>query len=152
MLLALASTVNSIPLPPISDRHGVRLPPQEHCLTSVNFSLVPNPLPDDYDDTEEVPAHTTTTITNAAASQSQGQSTQASALFDSNPSAAAANTQGEDDDYDAEDGDVSMTTVHPTQSQSQAQTQDGVADENKDGGEEEQRGTKRSLDEDEDYD
>lgn len=45
MLLSLASSVNSYPLPPISDRFGLRLPPPQHCLTNVNFSIVPNPPP-----------------------------------------------------------------------------------------------------------
>ena len=33
MLLSLASSLNSVPLPPMSNRHGLRLPPPEHCLT-----------------------------------------------------------------------------------------------------------------------
>ncbi|KAL9935397.1 hypothetical protein V8E36_005745 [Tilletia maclaganii] len=45
ILVSLASSINSIPLPPISDRIGVRLPPLEHCLTNVNFSIVPNSPP-----------------------------------------------------------------------------------------------------------
>lgn len=43
MLLSLASSINSVPLPPVSNRHGIRLPPPEHCLVNVNFNLVPNP-------------------------------------------------------------------------------------------------------------
>ncbi|WFC96773.1 Transcription initiation factor TFIID subunit 9 [Malassezia brasiliensis] len=43
MLLSLASSLNSVPLPPVSNRHGIRLPPPEHCLMNVNFSIVPNP-------------------------------------------------------------------------------------------------------------
>lgn len=42
MLLSLAASVNSVPLPPVSSRHGIRLPPPEHCLTNVNFSIVPD--------------------------------------------------------------------------------------------------------------
>ncbi|WFD07536.1 Transcription initiation factor TFIID subunit 9 [Malassezia vespertilionis] len=42
MILSLASSLNSVPLPPVSNRHGIRLPPPEHCLTNVNFSIVPN--------------------------------------------------------------------------------------------------------------
>ncbi|KAK0552130.1 Transcription initiation factor TFIID subunit 9 [Tilletia horrida] len=45
VLLSLASSINAIPLPPISDRVGIRLPPPEHCLTNVNFSIVPNSPP-----------------------------------------------------------------------------------------------------------
>lgn len=42
MLLSLASSLNSVPLPPVSNRHGIRLPPPEHCLVNVNFSIVPD--------------------------------------------------------------------------------------------------------------
>ncbi|PWN30213.1 TFIID-31kDa-domain-containing protein [Jaminaea rosea] len=51
-LLNLASSLNSTPLPPISDRYGLRLPPKEHCLTNVNFNIVPDAL-DDEDDEED---------------------------------------------------------------------------------------------------
>ena len=154
MLLGLASTVNSIPLPPISDRHGVRLPPQEHCLTNVNFSIVPNPMPEGYDEFEEQPAPSASRSQQQQPQTTQttaGQSTQDSELFDSN---RPARQDDEDDDYDdddgegaGEDGDVSMTTVQPTQS---TQSQ-GVGEGGKEG-EDEQRGVKRSLDEDEEYD
>lgn len=110
MLLALATSLNSTPLPPISDRHGVRLPPPQHCLTNVNFSIVPNPPPSDFFDEEE----------QRAPVQSQAQT--------------AVNVDSESDS-DAEEADVSMAAVEPTQT-----SQD------------DQRGTKRSLDEDEDYD
>ena len=46
MLLSLASSLNSVPLPPVSNRYGIRLPAPEHCLTNVNFSIVPDPPPD----------------------------------------------------------------------------------------------------------
>lgn len=57
-LLSLASRTNSEPLPPISETYGVRLPPLKHCLTAVDFDLVPNkPPPEDVvkleDDDEE---------------------------------------------------------------------------------------------------
>ena len=45
MLLSLATSLNSVPLPPVSNRYGVRLPPPEHCLTNVNFSIVPDSPP-----------------------------------------------------------------------------------------------------------
>lgn len=45
MLLSLATTLNSVPLPPVSNRYGIRLPPPEHCLTNVNFAIVPDPPP-----------------------------------------------------------------------------------------------------------
>jgi transcription initiation factor TFIID subunit 9B len=53
-LLSLASSLNGIPLPPISDKYGVKLPPAQHCLTNVNFSIVPNPPPEDGSD-EDAP-------------------------------------------------------------------------------------------------
>jgi hypothetical protein len=45
MLLSLATSLNSVPLPPVSNRFGIRLPPAEHCLTNVNFAIVPDPPP-----------------------------------------------------------------------------------------------------------
>lgn len=150
MLLALASTVNSIPLPPISDRHGARLPAQEHCLTGVNWRLVPNPPPEDFDDFEEVRE------SNGKGGESQStapSNTQGSTLFDTNAGRTTAADEDYDDDEaeDGDDGDVSMTTVHPSQSQGQAGTQEeGKAQEGQ--GEDAARGTKRSLDEDEEYD
>lgn len=104
MLLALATSLNSVPLPPISDRHGVRLPPPQHCLTNVNFSIVPNAPPSDFYDEEERRM----------------------------PPTQAENADNDEDE--ADDGDVSMAAAQPVQA-----TDD-------------QRGTKRSLDEDEDYD
>lgn len=167
MLLALASTVNAIPLPPISDRHGVRLPPAQHCLTNVNFGIVPNPPPEDFDDFEEpqparsstaaaaAASQTGTTATAAGASQSTQADTQASTLFDSAPTRTGVH--GDDEDYDddnddeedPDDGDVSMTTVHPSQSQPTAESQPEAKDSEQ---QEAARGVKRSLDEDEEYD
>ena len=170
MLLGLASTVNAQPLPPISDRHGVRLPEPRHCLTNVNFGIVPNALPEGFDDFEEQPHASTSTsnTANVASQQSNETGTQGSSLFDTN---ATTTTRGrnEDDEYDddeeegGDDGDVSMTTVHPSQSQGgMGATQEGEKKgeeagekEKREGegeGDEAQRGVKRSLDEDEDYD
>ncbi|GAA6018400.1 hypothetical protein JCM10207_000879 [Rhodosporidiobolus poonsookiae] len=46
-LLHLSTTVNSIPLPPLPEVYGIRLPPPAQRLTAPNFSLVPrsSPLP-----------------------------------------------------------------------------------------------------------
>jgi len=43
--LQLATQTNAIPLPPIPEVFGVRLPPLKDCLTSVDFDLVPNKPP-----------------------------------------------------------------------------------------------------------
>jgi transcription initiation factor TFIID subunit 9B len=112
MLLSLASSLNSVPLPPILDRYGLKLPPPQHCLTNVNFSLVPNPPPQDSSE-EDAP--------------------------------------GEDDDEDGEpEGDSSI--VHQGPPEGQARESEGREDEEMVDAQAEQRGTKRSLDEDEDYD
>lgn len=166
-LFVIAAEVNAIPLPPISDRHGVRLPPAQHCLTNVNFGIVPNPPPEDFDDFEEpqparsstaaaaAASQTGTTATAAGASQSTQADTQASTLFDSAPTRTGVH--GDDEDYDddnddeedPDDGDVSMTTVHPSQSQPTAESQPEAKDSEQ---QEAARGVKRSLDEDEEYD
>ncbi|PWN46127.1 transcription factor TAFII-31, partial [Ceraceosorus guamensis] len=41
MLLSLASSLNATPLPPISDTYGIRLPPPQHTLTNIDFSIIP---------------------------------------------------------------------------------------------------------------
>ncbi|GJN89917.1 hypothetical protein Rhopal_002906-T1 [Rhodotorula paludigena] len=40
-LLQLATTVNSVPLPPVPEVYGIRLPPPAQRLTAPNFTLVP---------------------------------------------------------------------------------------------------------------
>ncbi|GAA5868806.1 hypothetical protein JCM3774_003902 [Rhodotorula dairenensis] len=40
-LLQLATTVNSVPLPPVPEVYGIRLPPPAQRLTAPNFSIVP---------------------------------------------------------------------------------------------------------------
>lgn len=40
--MSLAERTNAIPLDPIPETFGVRLPPAKHCLTGINFDLVPN--------------------------------------------------------------------------------------------------------------
>ncbi|GAA6023510.1 hypothetical protein JCM11491_006608 [Sporobolomyces phaffii] len=51
-LLQLATQVNSVPLPPVPEVYGVRLPPAAHRLTAPNFSIVPRsgPPPPPLDD------------------------------------------------------------------------------------------------------
>ncbi|KAF9298339.1 Transcription initiation factor TFIID subunit 9B [Mortierella antarctica] len=40
-LLELAEEKNKVPLPLIPEKYGVRLPHERHCLTAVNFQLIP---------------------------------------------------------------------------------------------------------------
>jgi len=44
---SLAHQTNAIPLPPVSEVFGVRLPPASECLTAVDYNLVPNKPPPD---------------------------------------------------------------------------------------------------------
>ncbi|CAG8497790.1 7876_t:CDS:2 [Paraglomus occultum] len=37
----LAKAQNEVPLPSVPERYGLRLPPERHCLTAVNFQIVP---------------------------------------------------------------------------------------------------------------
>ncbi|KAI8804623.1 transcription initiation factor TAFII31, partial [Cladochytrium replicatum] len=41
VLLELAQRKNNVPLPIISEKFGVRLPPERHCLTATNFQISP---------------------------------------------------------------------------------------------------------------
>ena len=47
-MLQLATQVNSVPLPPVPEVYGIRLPPTSQRLTAPNFSIVPRstPVPD----------------------------------------------------------------------------------------------------------
>jgi transcription initiation factor TFIID subunit 9B len=44
---ALAAQTNGVPLPPVPEVFGVRLPPPAECLTAVDFDLVPTRPPPD---------------------------------------------------------------------------------------------------------
>lgn len=90
----------------------MKLPPPQHCLTNVNFSLVPNPPPQDSSE-EDAP--------------------------------------GEDEDeQDLEEVDGAVANG---EHQSQAAEEAGGDEEMTDAAiDTEHRGTKRSLDEDEEYD
>ncbi|KAL1919852.1 uncharacterized protein VTP21DRAFT_1783 [Calcarisporiella thermophila] len=44
-LLELAEEKNRTPLPLIPERYGIRLPPERHCLTAINYNLVPEAPP-----------------------------------------------------------------------------------------------------------
>ncbi|GES93683.1 transcription initiation factor TFIID subunit 9 [Rhizophagus clarus] len=44
-LAQLAKERNREPLPPVPEKYGLRLPPDRHCLTAVNFQLIPEPPP-----------------------------------------------------------------------------------------------------------
>ncbi|CDS08723.1 hypothetical protein LRAMOSA10084 [Lichtheimia ramosa] len=45
LLLELAEEKNKIPLPLIPEKYGIRLPNEKHCLTGLNFSIVPDAPP-----------------------------------------------------------------------------------------------------------
>lgn len=40
----IAGSVNSIPLPSMSEKHGLRLPPERYALTGTNFQVLPNKI------------------------------------------------------------------------------------------------------------
>lgn len=44
-LLGLAQEKNKSPLPLIPEKYGIRLPAEKHCLTGINFSIVPDAPP-----------------------------------------------------------------------------------------------------------
>ncbi|KAI9486537.1 MAG: transcription initiation factor IID, 31kD subunit-domain-containing protein [Benjaminiella poitrasii] len=44
-LLELAEEKNKQPLPLIPEKYGIRLPADKHCLTGINFSIVPDAPP-----------------------------------------------------------------------------------------------------------
>ncbi|KAJ2960869.1 hypothetical protein NQZ79_g3876 [Umbelopsis isabellina] len=44
-LLELAQEKNKVPLPLIPEKYGIRLPHEKHCLTAINFQVLPNAPP-----------------------------------------------------------------------------------------------------------
>ncbi|CAK5263074.1 unnamed protein product [Mycena citricolor] len=46
-ILSLAADVNAVPLPAVPEVFGVRMPPASECLTSIDFDLIPNKPPPD---------------------------------------------------------------------------------------------------------
>ncbi|KAI8057691.1 transcription initiation factor TAFII31 [Syncephalis plumigaleata] len=40
-LMELATEKNATPLPLIPERYGIRLPPEQYCLTGANFQIIP---------------------------------------------------------------------------------------------------------------
>lgn len=135
MLISLADSLNRVPLPLISEGVSLRLPPPNQRLTNVNFSIIPDELPE------------------RRKNKPQDQ--------DQNASNVQSNGNGkegriEDDDYDEEEdeviGDVSMKEPPSAPSNNNSvPLQQSVASLGKEQ-EQESRGTKRSLEEDEDYD
>lgn len=144
-LLNLAGTLNSTPLPPISDRYGLRLPPREQCLTGVNFNIVPDPLDDDDDDDdEEEEDNENETVAGSAMAQRS-----------TAPDAGNRRSEGVGEDEAEETLGAAMSRPGPEQAD------DSVGDTTMDTGDngqraggaaEAQRGVKRSLEEDDEYD
>ncbi|KAI8092272.1 transcription initiation factor IID, 31kD subunit-domain-containing protein [Gilbertella persicaria] len=67
-LLELAQEKNKQPLPLIPEKYGIRLPADKHCLTGINFSIVPDAPPPPKPSLERNPSmmdtqETTTTTT-----------------------------------------------------------------------------------------
>lgn len=95
------------------DRYGVKLPPTQHCLTNVNFTIVPKPPPKDASDGNF-------------------------AGEDELEAKVSSDTQAVVDEEADGDDLIDTTMASETQTPDEQQAT--------------QRGTKRTLDEDEDYD
>lgn len=55
-ILSLAASTNEVPLPPVQEAFGIRLPPPEQCLVQPDFELIPNMPPEEdalYEEVEE---------------------------------------------------------------------------------------------------
>lgn len=141
-LLNLAGTLNSTPLPPVSDRYGLRLPPREQCLTGVNFNIVPDPLDDDDEDDEDEEDNENETAAGSATAQR---------------SAEAGNRRSEGVGEDEAEETLGAAMSHPGSGQADDSVGDTTMDtgdngERAGGAAEAQRGVKRSLEEDDEYD
>ncbi|OZJ04634.1 hypothetical protein BZG36_02029 [Bifiguratus adelaidae] len=51
-LLELADEKNKQPLPLIPEKYGIRLPPERHTLTAINYQILPEVPPKDAQDVE----------------------------------------------------------------------------------------------------
>ena len=100
MLLSLATTLNSVPLPPVSNRYGIRLPPPEHCLTNVNFAIVPDPPPKpEFGDSVIQPPVVGQSVAQPDASANDVEDTSMGEA-DTGESRGVKRTLDEDEDYD----------------------------------------------------
>lgn len=122
MLLSLATSLNTVPLPPLSDAVGIRLPPRQHRLTNVNFTIVPNLPPPDLAGGDDVDAREETDREKK------------------NAKGGAPRAIDEDEDYDeSEPGGTDDRTGDKPLHGAEAADQGS-------------RGLKRGLEEDEEYD
>ncbi|CAD6887960.1 unnamed protein product [Tilletia controversa] len=148
VLVSLAASINSIPLPAISDRVGIRLPPLEHCLTNVNFSIVPNSPPrSPSPEVKPEPRHhhhqTSTTANGTGPTRNQ--------------QADESRNGAPDEDVGMQDGTGASGLPASDSTGSRWQQDDNYDDAPAPPGAAPlslppSRGTKRALDEDEDYD
>lgn len=100
MLLSLATSLNSVPLPPVSNRSGIRLPPPEHCLTNLNFAIVPDPPPETkFGDTIVQPAPTAQTM-EVKENDTMEDTSMADANAQESATHGAKRTLEEDEEYD----------------------------------------------------
>ncbi|GAA5886293.1 hypothetical protein JCM16303_003753 [Sporobolomyces ruberrimus] len=95
-LLQLATQVNSVPLPPVPEVYGIRLPPVAQRLTAPNFSIVPRSGPPP--GTENDPSTTTAGGTTLAGGGGDGTQT-------AEGSEAGGGLFGDDDDEDEDEDD-----------------------------------------------
>lgn len=129
-MLSLAAQTNAIPLPSVPEVFGVRLPASSHCLTNVNFDLIPNKPPPSvkqYDEEieqieeeseDEVMQHPGDTMRSVQQGQSYQQAYSDADMGSPEPPPAAGGEDTADDDdglFDGKDddseGDEAMESV-----------------------------------------
>ncbi|KAL9552643.1 hypothetical protein MBANPS3_003677 [Mucor bainieri] len=99
-LLELAQEKNKQPLPLIPEKYGIRLPADKHCLTGINFSIVPDAPPPPrptLDKSSSMIIDTQETLVDAEPSQSSA--SQPTATTSTEPVKRGRDAM-EDDDYD----------------------------------------------------
>ncbi|CEG70512.1 Putative Transcription initiation factor TFIID subunit 9B [Rhizopus microsporus] len=85
-LLELAQEKNKAPLPLIPEKYGIRLPAEKHCLTGINFSIVP-----------DAPKQQQSNVTLDSQMDTDSQIMN---VEKSTPEPSVKRTRDEDDDYD----------------------------------------------------
>ncbi|KAL7317639.1 Transcription initiation factor TFIID subunit 9 [Mucor circinelloides] len=99
-LLELAQEKNKQPLPLIPEKYGIRLPADKHCLTGINFSIVPDAPPPPrptLDKSNSMMIDTQETLVDFEPSQSSA--SQPTATTSTEPVKRGRDAM-EDDDYD----------------------------------------------------
>ncbi|KAF9897387.1 Transcription initiation factor TFIID subunit 9 [Lobosporangium transversale] len=108
-LLELAEEKNKVPLPLIPEKYGIRLPHERHCLTAVNFQLIPELPP------SGVQRLSSDAISTSIGGRGVGEAPLASPLSAEPPSLFKVKSEDEDEDEEMKDAVVEQSLTQNQQ-------------------------------------